>query len=147
MRTKLLSGVAAAFIALGTVSATAATADAVLLGRLSGATELTQSGVAAVDFVQGHEIGASRINHAVAASEVRAGEQTARYYDDSLALTIGMLALAALAFVGVALASRALGKGQISEPSEPEGWREEVMRMLEADLTNMDGLKHRLSAH
>ena len=147
MHRKFLTGLTAAFIALGTVSASANAADGVLLGRLSGATEPTQSGVAAVDFVQGRAFAPQRLNHVIPASEARVEAQAARYYGDSTAVTIGMLALAAFAFVGVAMASRAVGKGRVSEPPPPEGWREEVMRMLEADLSNFDGLKHRFSGH
>jgi hypothetical protein len=144
---KFLTGVAAAFITFAPVTASAAAADQVLIGRLSGATELTQTGVAAVNFVQGHEFVPQRVDHVVRVSEAQAKEQAARYYGDTTAVTFGMLVLAAFAFIGVAMASRAASKGRVSDPPRPEGWREEVMRMLEADLTNFDGLKHRFSGH
>jgi hypothetical protein len=147
MHRKLLTGLTAALIALGSASASASTGDEVLLGRLSGATELTQSGVAMVNFVRGSAFVPERVDHVIKASDSRAEAQAARYYGDSTALTVAMLVMAAFAFVGIALASRAVGKGRGSEPPRPERWKEEVMRMLEADLTNFDGLKHRLSAH
>ena len=137
---------AAAFLTFGAVSAHASAADEVLLGRLSGVNEITQTGVVAVNFVQGRLVLAQGAEHIVAVSAAQAAEQADRYFDGDLALTLGMLIIVALAYFGVSLASRKLGRNSEAEAPRADGWKEELMSMLEADLTNMDGLKHGFSS-
>lgn len=91
------------------------------------------------DFVQGHEAIAGV--QAVQAARAEASKQMAqRYYDVDVIVTLAALALASGAFVAAGVAGgrrrRAEG-GALAAPRE--GWREEVMQALEADLAQFTG--------
>jgi hypothetical protein len=142
MNKLLLSGLTVAVLSFSGLAAQASTADEMMLTRLTGVTEITQSGVALVDFVQGRPMAAQRNDHIVLASTERAQAQAVAYYDQNTMVTFALVLLAALAFVGVTFASKALGKSASPDAPRPEGWREDLMQMLEADLTNLDSLMH-----
>jgi len=65
-----------------------------------------------------------------------------RYFDVDMFVTLGALALASGAFVAAGVAG---GRRRIAEKAgQPrEGWRDEVMQALEADLAQFTyGLRH-----
>jgi hypothetical protein len=85
------------------------------------------------DFVQGHEIVAG-VPARQAASMQMSKAMAERYFDFDLFITVGALALASGAFVAAGVAG---GRRRTAEKaSQPrEGWREEVLQALDADLT------------
>lgn len=86
------------------------------------------------DFVQGHEVvGGVPAQQALARTEVSKA-MAQRYFDVDVIVTLGALALASGAFVaaGVAGSRRRVGSAAVLSPRE--GWREDVMQALEADL-------------
>jgi hypothetical protein len=96
----------------------------------SGASPL----VSQVDFVQGHEVVAGIPARQAARAEMSKA-MAQRYFDADMIVTIGALALASGAFVAAGVAGgrrRSQDKKAVVTPRE--GWREEVMAALEADL-------------
>jgi hypothetical protein len=90
--------------------------------------------VATADFVQGHEVIAGVPARQAARAEMSKA-MAQRYFDADMMVTIGALALASGAFLAVGVAGgrrRKLEKTAVATPRE--GWREEVMQALEADL-------------
>jgi hypothetical protein len=86
------------------------------------------------DFVQGHEAVAGVPARQAARAEA-SREMTQRYFDVDVIVTLGALALASGAFVAAGVAGgrrRRVSGFQAIAPRE--GWREEVMQALEADL-------------
>lgn len=85
------------------------------------------------DFVQGHEIVAG-VPAREAAHQRLSAAMAQRYFDVDMIVTAGALALASGAFVAASLAN---GRRRSAEKASAprEGWREEVMQALEADLT------------
>lgn len=144
MTRTLLPGLTTAILAFSCVTAQASPADEMTLSRLTDVNGIAQSGAVPAEFIQGHAVVAQRINQVIPAATARADEQAMRYQNDNMVLTFAMLALAAIAFIGMAVLSRMLGKGASSEAARPEGWREDLMGMLEADLRNLDNLMHGL---
>jgi len=97
--------------------------------------------VTKADFVQGHEIVAGVPARQAARAEMSKA-MAARYFDFDMIITAGALTLAAGAFVAAGVAG---GRRRMAEKaSQPrEGWREEVMQALEADLVQFTvGLRH-----
>jgi hypothetical protein len=86
------------------------------------------------DFVQGHEAVAGIPARQAAARAELSKAMSQRYFDLDIIVTLGALALASGAFVaaGIAGSRRRAAAQQI--PAPREGWREEVMQALEADL-------------
>jgi hypothetical protein len=141
MSKTLLSAIIAGTIAFSAMPAQAGIADEILLGRLSGTTELAQGGAALVSFVEGRPLRMREIDHVAPTSLTRSGEQADRYYHGSVLLTLTMLVITTIAFAGVIALSRgARNRAEDSEPTR-QGWRDEVIRMMESDLTNLDGLR------
>ena len=90
--------------------------------------------IAKVDFVQGHEAVAGIPARQALARVETSKAMAQRYFDVDLIVTLGALALASGAFVAVGLAGsrRRIAEKTVATPRE--GWREEVMQALEADL-------------
>jgi hypothetical protein len=91
------------------------------------------------DFVQGHEALAGV--QAVQAARVEASQQMAQqYYDVDVIVTLAALALASGAFVAAGLAGgRRRRTGGLAVATVREGWRDDVMLALEADLAQFTG--------
>jgi 1-aminocyclopropane-1-carboxylate deaminase/D-cysteine desulfhydrase-like pyridoxal-dependent ACC family enzyme len=91
------------------------------------------------DFVQGHEAVAGV--QAVQAARVEASKQMAQqYYDFDVIVTLAALALASGAFVAAGLAGgRRRRTDGLAVVAPREGWREDVMQALEADLALFTG--------
>lgn len=90
------------------------------------------------DFVQGHEAVAGV--QAVQAARVEASKQMAqRYYDVDVIVTLAALALAAGGFVAAGVAGSRRRRAGLVAATPREGWREEVMQALEADLAQFTG--------
>lgn len=90
--------------------------------------------VVKADFVQGHEAVAGIPARQALARAETSKVMAQRYFDVDMIVTLWALALASGAFVAVGLAGsrrRAYDK-VVAAPRE--GWREEVMQALEADL-------------
>ena len=91
------------------------------------------------DFVQGHEAVAGV--QAIQAARVEASKQMSqRYYDVDMIVTLAALALASGAFVAAGFAGgRRRNGGSLAVATPREGWRDEVMQALEADLAQFTG--------
>jgi hypothetical protein len=102
---------------------------AVVFGSLA-----VSSASANADFVQGHEtLGGFQARQALARTEMSQAA-AARYFDFDVLITLGALSIASGAFVAAGIAGvrrRAAGASDVAH----EGWREEVMQALEADLS------------
>jgi len=98
--------------------------------------------VSRADFVQGHEVVAGIPARQAARAELSKA-MAQRYFDVDMIVTIGALALASGAFVAAGIAGgrrRTADKKASATPRE--GWREEVMQALEADLAQFtNGLR------
>jgi hypothetical protein len=93
-----------------------------------------KSMVVNADFVQGHEaIGGVPARAALARTEV-SRVMAQRYFDFDVIITLGALALASGAFVAAGIAGSRRRQAQTPVASPREGWREDVMQALEADL-------------
>jgi hypothetical protein len=103
------------------------------------ATPATNSLIVKADFVQGHEAVAGV--QAVQAARVEASKEMAqRYYDVDVIVTLAALALASGAFVAAGVAgSRRRRTSGYAAVTPREGWREDVMQALEADLAQFTG--------
>ncbi len=139
----LLVGLTAAFLALNILPAAAGVSDEILLGRLSGTNELAQSGAALVSFVQGSPLVTNKVEHVAPASIDLRDVEADRYYGGSVMLTLATLIVVAIAFAFAAIANRAPRDRAERRAPGRDSWRDEVMRMLESDLTNLDGLNPR----
>jgi len=97
--------------------------------------------ISKADFVQGHETVAGVPARQAARVEMTKA-MSERYFDVDMFVTLGALALASGAFVAAGVAG---GRRRIAEKAgQPrEGWRDEVMQALEADLAQFTyGLRH-----
>ena len=88
--------------------------------------------VSQADFVQGHEVIAGIPAREFARAEA-SKDMAQRYFDVDVIVTLGALAIASGAFVAAGLAG-----GRRRADSTPkalrDGWREEVMQAVEAEL-------------
>ena len=84
------------------------------------------------DFVQGHEVLAGIPAREFARAEA-SRDMAQRYFDVDVIVTLGALAIASGAFVAAGLAG---GRRRAASAPRalPEGWREDVMHAVEADL-------------
>src|SRR5436305_6223317 len=99
--------------------------------------------VVSADFVQGHEaIGGVPARAALARAEV-SKVMAQRYFDFDVIITLGALALASGAFVAAGIAGRRRRLAQNPAAQPREGWREDVMQALEADLAQFSGALRR----
>ena len=89
--------------------------------------------IAKADFVQGHEILAGIPAREFARSE-GAKAMAQRYFDADVIVTLGALAIASGAFVAAGLAGGRRRDATALKPALREGWREDVMQAVEADL-------------
>ena len=97
--------------------------------------------VANADFVQGHEVVAGIPARQAARAELSKA-MAQRYFDADMIVTIGALALASGAFVAAGLAGGRRRAAEKTTATPREGWREEVMQALEADLAQFtNGLR------
>lgn len=87
------------------------------------------------DFVQGHEAVAGIPARQALARAETSKVMAQRYFDVDMIVTLGALALASGAFVAVGVAGSRRRAAEKSVVAPREGWREEVMQALEADLT------------
>jgi hypothetical protein len=87
------------------------------------------------DFVQGHEVvGGVPAQQALARTETSKA-MAQRYFDVDVIVTLGALALASGAFVAAGVAGSRRRVLSAPAVSPREGWREDVMQALEADLS------------
>jgi hypothetical protein len=119
-------GAAVVLFSLAAVPAMALTAQPQTFGLGSNAL------ISNVDFVQGHEVVAGVPARQAARAEMSKA-MAERYFDVDMIVTVGALALASGAFVAAGVAG---GRRRASEKAgQPrDGWRDEVMQALEADL-------------
>ncbi len=89
--------------------------------------------LSSADFVQGHEVVAGIPARQALARAEASKAMAQRYFDADMIVTIGALALASGAFVAAGVAG---GRRRAAEKAAAprDGWREEVMQALEADL-------------
>jgi hypothetical protein len=124
------------------MNATSALGSAVVLFSLaaSSASAMTASPetlaanplIVKTDFVQGHEaVAAAPSGQALVRVE---GMMAQRYFDFDVIVTLGALALASGAFVAVGIAGARRRETEEDAAAPREGWRDEVMQALEADL-------------
>lgn len=86
------------------------------------------------DFVQGHEAVAGIPARQALARAETTKVMAQRYFDVDMIVTLGALALASGAFVAVGVAGGRRRAAEKIAASPREGWRNEVMQALEADL-------------
>jgi hypothetical protein len=142
MSKMLIPGIVAAVVAFSPLTAQASPDDEILLSRLSGVTELSHSGIVAVQFVEGRPIGEPRAEHAAPASAARARQEAAQYFDESMLLTLALISFALLAFFGVVLSTRRFGTRAVADAARADGWKADFANMMQADLNNLDSLLH-----
>jgi hypothetical protein len=95
--------------------------------------------IANADFVQGHEaVGGVPARLALARGEA-SKVMAQRYFDVDVIVTLGALALASGAFVAAGIAGSRRRAADAPAGSPREGWREDVMQALEADLAQFTG--------
>jgi len=98
--------------------------------------------VASADFVQGHEVVSGIPARQAAARAELSKAMAQRYFDADMIVTIGALALASGAFVAAGIAGGRRRASEKATATPREGWREEVMLALEADLAQFtNGLR------
>ncbi len=92
------------------------------------------------DFVQGHEaVGGVPARLALSRGEA-SKEMAQRYFDVDVIVTLGALALASGAFVAAGIAgSRRRASQTPVFASLRDGWQDDVMQALEADLAQFTG--------
>lgn len=121
-------GALVVFASLAASPASATMSDSKVLGFTANPL------VVKADFVQGHEaVGGVAARAALARPEM-AKVMAQRYFDFDVIVTLGALALASGAFVAAGLAGSRRRAAQRPTVSPREGWREDVMQALEADL-------------
>ena len=120
-------GVAVVFFSLAVSPASAFVQSSSALGH-AVAPRIVKS-----DFVQGHEAVAGVPARLAAARAESAKVMAQRYFDVDLFVTLGALALASGAFVAAGVAG-GRRRAMQAAPAPREGWREDVMRAVEADL-------------
>jgi len=132
-------GAAAIFASLAVTAASANVADSRTLGNL---VSNRSAAIENADFVQGHEsIAGLPARQALARAE-GSKAAVARYFDFDVVMTLGALAIASGAFVAAGMAGTRRRMAAAAGTSPREGWREEVMQALEADLFQFtDGLR------
>ncbi len=86
-----------------------------------------------VDFVQGHEVIAGIPAREFARSE-SSKAMAQRYFDADVIATLGALAIASGAFVAAGLAGSRRRVATAPKVMLRDGWRENVMQAVEADL-------------
>ena len=89
--------------------------------------------VAKADFVQGHELIAGIPAREFARSE-SSKAMAERYFDADVVVTLGALAIASGAFVAAGLAGSRRRVATSPKPALRDGWRDNVMAAVEADL-------------
>jgi hypothetical protein len=98
--------------------------------------------VSSADFVQGHEIVSGIPARQAAARAELSKAMAQRYFDADMIVTLGALALASGAFVAAGVAGGRRRSADKAPAAPREGWREEVMQALEADLAHFtNGLR------
>jgi hypothetical protein len=119
------------FLALAAAPASAAISNAKSLTAVPAGTLVEKA-----DFAQGHETISGFAARAAESRLAASSAMTQRYFDADLIVTLGALALASGAFVaaGIAGARRRSGAQPVPARVPREGWREDVMQALEADL-------------
>jgi hypothetical protein len=142
MTSKFLPVVIAVVLAVGCVSAQAIPPNGPSLANYPAVEGFAHQGSYLVDFVEGRQVTVEPRAATATASEDRA----ARYASQSAVLTIVFLALVAMALAG----SVAIGKvrrkaSRRREPARRDAWKEALLEMLEADLTNLDSVTHGFS--
>jgi hypothetical protein len=144
MRTKLFYGVAAVglTLALGCTAARAIQADDPTMMRLIGANELARGGASAVEFIEGRPMPARRFNHTLQTSAATTAleDPEASYYRQDSLFAFLLAGIAALALAGFALINKAFGPKDTPPAARPEGWRDQLFEIIEADLRNMNHL-------
>jgi hypothetical protein len=143
MTSKFLPAVIAVVLAVGCVSAQAIPANGPRFATYPAVEGFTHQGSYLVDFVEGHQVTAEP--RGAAATPTTEGG-AARYASQSAVLTIVFLALVAMALAGVT----AVGKvrrlaSRRREPAHRDAWKEALLEMLAADLTNLDSVTHGFS--
>ncbi|MDE3174741.1 MAG: hypothetical protein KGM15_01355 [Pseudomonadota bacterium] len=122
-------GALVVFASVAASPALAAMSDSKALGPAA------HSLIVKADFVQGHEAVGGVSARAALARPQMAKVMAQRYFDFDVIITLGALALASGAFVAAGVAGSRRRSAQDPAAAPREGWREEVMQALEADLT------------
>jgi hypothetical protein len=143
MTSKFLPAVIAVVLAVGCVSAQAIPANGPSLAKYPAVEGFTHQGSYLVDFVEGRPVAAEpRPATAMSATE----DGAARYASQSAILTIVFLAIVAMALAGsVAIRNFRHRAIRRREPGQRDAWKEALLEMLEADLTNLDSVTHGFS--
>jgi hypothetical protein len=89
--------------------------------------------IAKADFVQGHEIIAGIPAREFARSE-SSKAMAQRYFDADVIVTLGALSIASGAFFAAGLAGSRRRERTVLNPALRDGWRDDVMQAVEADL-------------
>jgi hypothetical protein len=89
--------------------------------------------IAKADFVQGHEVLAGIPARSFARAEA-SKDMAQRYFDVDVIVTLGALAIASGAFVAAGMAGGRRRVANAPRTALPEGWRQNVMQAVEADL-------------
>jgi hypothetical protein len=145
MASKFLPAVVAVVLAFGCPSAQAIPANGASLANYPAVEGFAHQGSYLVDFVEGRVVTAEPRGVAATATTTTE-DRAARYASQSAVLTIVFLALVAMALAG----SAAIGKvrrtaSRYREPAPRDAWKQALLDMLEADLTNLDSMTHGFS--
>ena len=144
MTSKFLPAVIAVVLAVGCVSAQAIPANGPSLAKYPAVEGFTHQGSYLVDFVQGRQVTAEPRAATAAAPTTEDG--AARYASQSAILTIVFLAIVAMALAGsVAIRNFRHRAIRRRETGQRDAWKEALLEMLEADLTNLDSVTHGFS--
>jgi hypothetical protein len=145
MTSKFLPAVIAVVLAVGCVSAQAIPANGPSLANYPAVEGFAHQGSYLVDFVQGRQVLAEPRVATVTAMPTTE-DRAARYASQSSVLTIVFLALVAMALAGsVAIRNFRHRASRRREPGQRDAWKEALLEMLEADLTNLDSVTHGFS--
>jgi hypothetical protein len=131
-----VSSAVGAAVVLASLAVTTANAD-VAASKVLGLTDPSRNAmIVNADFVQGHEtIAGMPARQALVRAEMSKVEAV-RYFDFDVIITLGALAIASGAFVAVGIAGSRRRAASAASFAPREGWREEVMQALEADLAH-----------
>jgi len=128
-----VSSAIAATVVFASLAVTSANANVSSSKALADLTANNAS-ISKADFVQGHEsiAGLPARQALVRAEGARAA--SSQYFDFDVVVTLGALAIASGAFVAVGIAGSRRRSVSATAQAPNEGWRDQVMQALEADL-------------
>jgi hypothetical protein len=108
--------------------------------------ELGQSRHAPVEYVWGDEIPSDSTAPLSSLAANQLNDQVDSYYADDGLVTVAATGLAVILLGGLALVGSALRRREAWQAGRPEGWRAELMEVLEDDLANFAAVRQGVSS-